>query len=394
MHLLLIPSWYSTDKNPIRGSFFLDQALALRKAGHQVGMLVPPSKQRTRHGLDEMRRFWRRDNTDILVTEEQGLPVYRIPWWGWRRALIPWLRGDLGLRIFDRYRDERGTPDIIHGHSILYGGYLAAYIGQKRNIPTVLTEHSTNFMDRLILPGQPWFIRYTLRHTDRSLAVGATLAKAIQVYAPGQTIEIMDNVVDTRLFTPPPEMPPVPPFRFVMVAHLIKRKAHPVLIAAFARAFAGHSDVTLQIAGASKDRDYLVKLKTLAESSGVADQITFLGLLSRQDTVKLIQQGHALVSSSYTESFGVTLIEALACGKPVVATRSGGPEYFINENNGLLVPVGDVDALAAAMQQIMTCYDHYDPDRIRNECVARFSEDAIMARLETVYRDVLAEPRT
>ena len=73
MHILIIPSWYNTPAEPIRGSFFRDQALALQKAGHRVGILVPPAKLRSLHGLDEVRHNFRRANTAVTVEDDSGI---------------------------------------------------------------------------------------------------------------------------------------------------------------------------------------------------------------------------------------------------------------------------------------------------------------------------------
>ena len=154
MHILFIPSWYSTPDNPIRGSFFRDQALALAKAGHQVGILVPPSRLRTWHGLRQMRHNWRHPSYVLEVELDAGLAIYRIPWWGWKGTLLRSERAALGLAAFDRYCQEQGQPDIVHGQSLLYGGYLAAVIKRQRGIPAVVTEHSSVYIRGPILPDQ------------------------------------------------------------------------------------------------------------------------------------------------------------------------------------------------------------------------------------------------
>ena len=388
MHILLIPSWYATAKNPIRGSFFYDQAHALQKAGHKVGMLVPPTKLRSRNGLTETWQHWRQSNRGIDIYEDRGVPVYRIHWWGWIPAINPYQRIPLAYRVFDRYCREMGKPDIIHSHSILYGGYLGAHIGKKYNIPTVLTEHSTNYQDRLILPGQGAITKFTLEHTDRCYTVGDTLAQALQRYLPEKAIGILDNIVDVDFFQPPPTPPPAQPFVFVMIATLTRRKAHPVLLKAFAQAFRGEP-VLLRIAGNGYSGKKLDRLRQQISDLGIFDQVELCGLLSRDDLLHLLQQGHSLVSSSYTEGFGVTLIEAMACGKPVVATRSGGPEHFVTADNGILVEPGDPQALAAAMQQMVDHYEHYDGQEIRQQCVDRFGETAITKQLLSIYNQLL-----
>ena len=388
MHILIIPSWYNTPAEPIRGSFFRDQALALQKAGHRVGLLVPPAKLRSLHGLAEVRHNFRRANTAATLEDESGMTVYRMPWWGWWPSLYPWARGALGLRVFDRYCQEQGTPDVLHGQSVLYGGYLAAYIGHHRRIPSVLTEHSTNYLQKLVFPGQGYFVRYTLRHLQRRFAVSSPLAQALQSYAPGYPVEILPNVVDTAFFTRGTADLPERPFVFAVVGGLSHRKGHHILLRAFSQAFGGQRDVILRIAGEGRYRD---KLEALIAELELQQQVTLLGLQSRQQVRDLLQHSHALVSASFFENHPVNVIEAMACGKPIVATRSNGPEYFVDEPIGLLVPTGDPAALASALRQMVQNYRQYDPERIRAACVSQYSEAAFIDRLEDIYQGLIEQ---
>lgn len=389
MHILLIPSWYATPKNPIRGNFFRNEGLALYKAGHQVGMLVPPSKFRTWHGLRELAENWRQRNDHISAANDEGLLTYRIPWWGWLPSIAPQMRGELALRVFDLYCTENGRPDVLHGQAILYGGYLAAYIGQKRNIPVVLTEYASIYLSGNVFAGQNRIIEYTLRHSDERLAIAPSLVNALRPYAPELPIELVGCIVDTDSFTTNPLSTQQKPFVFCMVASLTPRKAHDVLLKAFSQAFRGQ-DVILRIAGTGYKGKKFDDLKNLIAELGIGSQVELLGMVSQADLRTLMQHSHALVSSSHIETFGVTVIEAMACGKPVVATRSGGPEYFVSKNSGLLVPVNDSPALAQAMQQMVQNYAQYDAEVIRAECVAQFGEQAIVKRLEGVYQSVIS----
>jgi glycosyltransferase involved in cell wall biosynthesis len=292
-----------------------------------------------------------------------------------------WLMVRAGLHAFVRVLQEQGRPEVIHAHSILYGGYLAIQIRERWQIPVVVTEHSTAFLRDLIRPGQQEIVRHTLRHADRRLAVGEALACSLRRYGNGCSIEVLGNLVNPDFFLPGKKEVPSPNFVFATVAALTPKKGIDVLLKAFAQAFRGEP-ILLRVGGDGGER---AALEQQSGQLGIAAQVEFLGQLSREQVRTLLQQSHALVSSSYVETFGITLIEAMACGKPVVATRSGGPESFVNEGNGLLVPAGDARALAAAMQQIVRDYQHYDPNQIRASCVTRFGERVIVQQLEEIY---------
>jgi len=104
---------------------------------------------------------------------------------------------------------------------------------------------------------------------------------------------------------------------------------------------------------------------------------------------ELIRNSHAIVCSSHVETFAVSVAEAMACGKPVVVTRSGGPEDYVTDESGIIVPPGDPAALAAAMQQLQANYERYRPETVRAVCVERYSDEALVNRLEAIYRGLL-----
>jgi L-malate glycosyltransferase len=133
------------------------------------------------------------------------------------------------------------------------------------------------------------------------------------------------------------------------------------------------------------------RLEKIACELGIERQVNFLGRLSREQVRAVMQSSHAVVSSSHFETFGITLIEAMACGKPVIATRSGGPETIVTKENGLLVEAGNVEALAQAMLELRQCYADYPPEQIRAGCVARFSSPVFVNTMTKIYKDLLGQ---
>jgi glycosyltransferase involved in cell wall biosynthesis len=91
------------------------------------------------------------------------------------------------------------------------------------------------------------------------------------------------------------------------------------------------------------------------------------------------------VLASDSETFGVVFIEALACGVPAAGTACGGPEDIIHEGNGILVPVGDVHALAEAMITIADNRDRYDSAELSREAVSKYSPHEVARRILEVY---------
>lgn len=83
------------------------------------------------------------------------------------------------------------------------------------------------------------------------------------------------------------------------------------------------------------------------------------------------------------------LIEALACGKPVISTDSGGPRSIVNEKNGIIVPVDNEEKLRQAMEKVCHNYSDYDSKEIREDCSARFSEEVITKQILRIYQTLV-----
>ena len=113
--------------------------------------------------------------------------------------------------------------------------------------------------------------------------------------------------------------------------------------------------------------------------------MALLGPLSRAEVAGAMQRCDAFVLPSRYETFGVVCAEAMACGKPVIGTRTGGLDGFMQETGGLLVDAGDTEQLAGAMEQLLRFSGACDPEKIRRQIVQRFSMEEISAQLTAVY---------
>ena len=392
MHVLLIPSWYPSSPHDIRGSFFREQALALTKNGCQVGVIYP-----AQYSLRQRATIFR---GRCALTEENdcGLPTIRshsIRWFPRIPYVIPHINRAililLGIRLFKEYVVRHGTPDILHAHAILYGGVIAHAINKITGIPYIITEHSSAYARNLTRPTEKSVAQRAALNALHLMAVSTPFCELLQNYFGDETGQWfpMPNIVSDRFTCArlSESSRRGNNFNFLCVAGLTKIKAIDNLIAAFADAFKNNPQVTLRIGGDGPDRQ---ALEELALSVGISRQIHFLGTLTRDQVVQEMTNADIFVLPSHVETFGVVIVEALAMGKPVVATRCGGPESILRAQDGELVPVNDVQALSVAMQKIRRDIDIYNPQEIRESCLARYSEDAITARLQSVYSEVLS----
>jgi glycosyltransferase involved in cell wall biosynthesis len=203
--------------------------------------------------------------------------------------------------------------------------------------------------------------------------------------------ELVENGVDLALFrTPPARRAAGGPTRFAFVGRLVGWKAVDLLLAALAQA-ARQADVALQVVGDGPER---AALEAQAQRLGVADRVTFHGLVSQPRCAALLGEADALVLPSLYECGGAVVLEAMAAGLPVVATRWGGPADYLDDTTGILVePAGVpafVEGLAAAMVRLAR-----DPGlratlgaRARRAAVEVYDWDRKIDRILEVYRSV------
>jgi glycosyltransferase involved in cell wall biosynthesis len=169
---------------------------------------------------------------------------------------------------------------------------------------------------------------------------------------PRKNVKVIYNGMDTEFFTPAPEMrSPFPLFSYV--GRLKRYKGVNLILQAFAKV--DIPNARLEIAGAGDFRD---ELEQLTDKLNLRDRVRFLGYISPEEKRDLLRRSWATVFASPKEGWGLTNLEAQACGTPAIASDSPGlRESLINGETGLLVPHADTVALAAAMKKLATSSD-------------------------------------
>lgn len=386
MHILIVPSWYPASPADPGGSFFREQAIALARAGLRVGVTFPNFRS-----LKHLRRSLG-EPAGVQVENDEGVQTYRLQALNWAPR-IPvgihrqWITR--GLRLFKAYLAAEGSPDVIHAHSMLFGGALAIEIKRRYGIPVVVTEHSTGYAKRVLSPFELRCAASIAQATDRNLAVSDQFVTLLSNLFPDSTApwQTMPNMVNQAFLQQPRRQRVAGGFRFINVALLNKTKRHANLIRAFAAAFKLDPDTTLEIAGDGPER---AALQALIDELGLQSRVTLLGSVPRARVPTLLDGADAFVLSSNYETFGVVVVEALALGLPVVATACGGPDSIVTPDDGLLVEVDNIDQLSHAMQTVRQQIVRFDSNAIRARCAARYGEPAIVQRLMSIYRELIA----
>ena len=382
MHILLICSTYPEHNDTRRGVFFRDQARALKAAGHRVGVLVV-------NGISP-NDFLLCRNADPVISFEDGIPVYRsvrlpIPIRNADSLLHLWSMTAPAAWLFKKYINNEGHPDILHAQNFFYAGLAGIRIKSKRELPFVITEHSSAFLRDALSEKQKQLFGRNIGAVDYCMAVSSALAKTLTELVPSLSVGVVGNMVDTDYFKPLLS-PSRKDFAFLIAASLDENKRVGDAIRAFADGFSTDINTKLWICGQGPEEK---KLHALAANLNIVRQITFLGSTSREGLRDYYSRADVVISTSKFETFGLTLLEAMACGKPVISTRSGGPEDFINPQIGQLVDVGDIHALSAAMKEVYMRINEFDPNFINKYAVSHYSSTQIVNRLVEIYQEIM-----
>lgn len=384
-HILIIPSWYPKNTQDIGGSFFREQALALEKKGFKVGVIYPQIRSaRDIVGIVTKPYGLKKEDDNGVATFRWHSANFfpKVP----KLAQTRWI--SLGIKLFEAYIKENGIPDIIHVHSLLNAGVLTYKIAKKYNVPYIITEHSSAFIRNLI-PGKTYkHLKPIVDNASCCLAVSLYFSDFLNQAFKTKKWEFLPNIVDSSFLSAELLKNESENFTLLSICFLNKNKKVDLLLSAFAQISRKNPNFHLKIGGDGSERQHL---ESLTNKLQISDKVTFLGMLSRDKVLEEMQKADAFVLSSEFETFGVVLIEALALGKPIIATKCGGPESIIIPDVGFLVENGSVDQLANAMLELYENRDKYKSQEIRDYCYENFSEDAVINKLSTLYQQILDE---
>jgi teichuronic acid biosynthesis glycosyltransferase TuaC len=288
--------------------------------------------------------------------------------------------------------------DLIHAHTAYPDGFAAALLGRATDLPVVISLHGgdVNLYFRRFSGRKQGL--WAITHANRVIASSRSLQHTVvDKYGadPGR-IAVVPSGVDTGKFRPlarqkaesslslAPQAP-----RLLYVGAITRSKGIHHLLRAFARLDRAVIDPPrLLLVG---NGDYAGPARLLAEKLGVGERVTFVGQRPNDEIPLWINACDLLVLPSLSEGFGVVLVEALACGKPVVATACGGPEDIVTPEVGILVPPGDESSLAEALTVALNDGHRFNAESIRRYAQDNFAYERVGARILNLYREVLAQ---
>jgi glycosyltransferase involved in cell wall biosynthesis len=374
MYILVIGRGYMPADSPMLGIFEFDQAKALHKAGHKV-IYISLDLRSFRHVRNFGKSHFIKEGIEVY---DISIPLGRVPFF------LLYHLGRIGLlSIYKDIVKKHGIPDIVHAHFMEIAA-ISLVLKEKYKLPFVMTEHSSiinqEFLDKKIIKIGNTVYKYA----DKVISVSSVLSERIKHHFNIDSI-VIHNMVDFNLFTNSAENSNNNPnnFIFLSVGNLIPRKGFKILLESFA---AAHFDtsVKLLIIGDGEEKTILDEhIKYL----NLQNNVILLGFKPRNEIIYYVQKSNAFVLASKRETFGVVYIEALAYGLPVIATACGGPEDFVEQNNGILVPVNDTEALKNALLYMRSNAHLYNSDSIIKKCKERFASEIIVSKMIKIYSE-------
>lgn len=408
--ILIIPSWYPSINNPIAGSFFKEQAALLAKDGYDIKVLFgiyeqavkktkPGRKKRLFNLLNEIVRPQKFEadkfltnfqvDTDTLV---QDPPAYSFRLDG----LSELEEQERFLVICEAYAMEMQKllhngwkPSVIHAQSTLDAGIFANYLSVKFNIPFVIIEHQVFVLNRY----SPYHQQLVLNALAKASKVGAVSEHQKKMILMNQAFcdpVVIWNLIDESQFTIK-ESKPVKPFTVITITYPAPIKDHISFFKAMKEISLSCENFRYIVIGnasfadiSNGNSDVFIEY---SKELGIYDCGTFISHLDRDEIAIQLANADVFVSTSIAETFGVAAREAMMCGLPVVTTACGGIEDSITSDTGVVVPIKDYKAIAAAVLKIKNGELKYDTQKIRNFVTHQCGTASFLEKMNLFYKN-------
>lgn len=371
MRIAILSSGIPTIQYPLNGVFAFDQAKALAAAGVDVSFLSV-----------DLRSIRKRRKWGFSSGVKDGIK--------WYNASVPvgpiWIIHKLitkriVIALYKKTFKNEQKPDLLHAH---FASSYAYFLGKEYGIPYVITEHSSGINCDVLSEDVKSSITKYYKGAERVLAVSHALSKRIECHTGVKSL-VVPNIVDVSLFSLV-ERVGHQGFRMATTSNLISLKRTINILKVLPEIISMNKNIHLDIIG---DGELKQELMNFVNDNKLDDFVTFHGLLSRQQIAKVYEKADCFVLPSITETFGVAYVEAMAVGLPVIATRCGGPEDFVNERNGIMIDVDDLSQLKDAIVQMIHHSGDFNSVAIKSNVVEKFSPSKVAERLISIYKEII-----
>lgn len=373
-NILFISSWFPNKVEQSNGNFVQRHAEAV-SLKHHVEIL---------HSIGDFHQKEKYLIDDQIVNGIKTVIVY------YRNSKNPLQNFYRRMKAYKIGFSRMQKPDLVHANVLHNSMFFAVYLKNKLNIPFVISEHWTAYQENASdAHGNLWrfFAKWIANQSSAVLPVSENLKKGLIALGVKKPIHVISNVVNTDVFKLNNEVKKDEVFTFLHVSSLVKRKNPDKIIVAAKKLFDAGYKFHLKIGGS----DFKHLEKQIIDLSA-SDYISTFGLLPLSGVAEKMQQSHALILFSENETQGCVLVEANACGIPVISSKVGGVPEFVNEKTGVLVEKNNVEDLYLAMEKVLLHQVNFEsPEILHQQIKEKYSPEKIAEAFSEVYEFVLKE---
>lgn len=382
--ILWLASWYPNEKNPVVGDFIQRHALAVSKFRKltviymdQWGWHETSNTDKTdiqiNGNLTEIRRYLPFTKTGFRLADRI---VYNLKYFLEYR------------RLLQKYFTENGYPRLIHVHVPMKAGKLALWAKRKWGIPYIISEQASTYIEsapdsfekrsRYYQNSVRKIFKGAVAVTNVSKSVAGIIEKKMGI----DPVHVIHNTVAEGLFFYIPPMKKK--FRFIHVSTMHEQKNIAGLLDTFKTLSSRRKDWELRLVG-PVSRELKIRLETLKNDF----DLSYSGEIPYRQVAHEMQQASAFVLFSNHENFPCVIVEALACGLPVITSDAGGAGECIDIKNGKVVPVGNEEKLLQALTEMLDQDQTYNRSEIAVNAINKFSYTVIGQEFSSLYDKIL-----
>lgn len=370
MKILVIPRWYPTLQNNNSGIFFEVQNKLLINNGVEVSVIYTEITSIKDYYFG--KKFKNKIRKNNLVYANMISVPRLIPKSMNHLSALHYIFTNL---MFKKYVRQFGKPDIIQAHVTKISGETAVKLGKRYNIPVVITEHHSN---TVIVSKN---MNETIEDADCFVCVSSYLKDKI---GDKDTVVIPNFISDRKVVVHKDKNL----FKIITVSSMTENKNTMLLLKAISR-LKSYDNIELSIIGDGPQ--YKTILEFIKKNN--LKNVKILGNIANDKVIYEIAKSDVLVSTSYIETFGVSILEAISQGVPVIATNSGGPIDIINNINGIILEGFCEKELADKIIEIKNKKIIFDETKIRKDYISRFSSSVTVKKYINLYNSILINQR-
>jgi len=376
LKILLISGWYPTREKPLLGNFVIKHAESVVPFHDIYGLHI------TIDGGQKKSKEVEFQNSPFPSKVIYLRPV-KILFLG---KLIDRLRITLlYLAEFRNLQRNGFDPGLVHLNILLPLGIIAFIYKKFFGLPFVLSEHWTGYHPYAVpnlTSFQKWIIKNLGNHAEVIMPVSNDLGKAMQKYGIRKPFAAVANVANVKLFNPGHLNRTEDDIRMIHISTLDDvQKNINLLLTGFSRARNTIPNLKLHVITDGNWEAY----NELVSKLNLREHIVNHGRKDEAGVASILKNCDFFVLTSNFENLPCVLIESISCGVPVIATNVGGVSEIVNNENGLLIPPRDTDALAKAMETMALTYKNYNKEEMHQEASQKYSYEAVGKQLSGIY---------